>query len=310
MGDEQIRVLVAGGAGFIGSHMIDRHIREGHRVIAIDDLSTGRRENLAHLSGHPGFELLVHDVLQPFDVAADFVYHFACPASPVDYQKDPIRTARINFEGTRNVLEASFGHGARVLFASSSEVYGNPLEHPQRESYNGNVDPQGSRACYAEGKRIAETLCADYRRSRGLDVRVARIFNAYGPRMRPDDGRVIPTFLRQARAGEPLTIHGDGSQTRSFCYIDDLVEGLFSLMNDAAPPPAVNLGSDEEVTIRELAGLTKTLLGGKPQETPLRLEGDPERRCPDLAQAPAMGRTPLSEGLTRLAAGSAEPRRS
>jgi UDP-glucuronate decarboxylase len=220
------RVLIAGGAGFIGSHLCARLLEADHEVLCVDNFHTGLRDNVAQLMDHPAFTLREHDITVPITVEVDCIYNLACPASPVHYQSDPVRTIRSNVHGTMNLLELAKTRGARYLQASTSEVYGDPTVHPQPESYWGNVNPIGPRSCYDEGKRCAETLCFDYHRQYGLDIRVARIFNTYGPRMRPDDGRVVSNFIVQALAGEPLTLYGDGRQTRSFCYVDDLVTGV------------------------------------------------------------------------------------
>jgi len=255
-----MRNLVTGGAGFIGSHLVERLIENGDEVICLDDLSTGNELNLKYLptNDFPGFRFIDHDVVKPirFDSEIDRIWHFACPASPVHYQADPIKTARTNFLGTYNMLELAKEQKARFLLASTSEVYGDPEVHPQSESYRGCVNPTGIRACYDEGKRISETLAFDYFRQHSVNIGIARIFNTYGPRMRPDDGRVVSNFIVQALHDDPLTIYGDGEQTRCFCYIDDMVEGLFRLMDSDIIGP-VNLGSDKEFTVRELAAIVK-----------------------------------------------------
>jgi len=300
-----MRIVVTGGAGLIGSHLCERLLADGHEVACIDDLYSGARENVAALEGRPGFALRILDVTEPFAAEADRIYHLACPASPRHYQRDPVRTVRTNVLGTLHALELARATGARLLLASTSEVYGDPAVHPQPESYRGNVNPIGPRSCYDEGKRVAETLCFDYHRQHGVPVKVARIFNTYGPRMRPDDGRVISNFIVQARAGEPLTIHGDGRQTRCFCYVDDMVDGLLRLMET---PPAftgpLNLGHPREVSMRDLAALVIELTGTRGGIAHLeRPPDDPARRCPDLALARARlgweARVDLREGLRR-----------
>ena len=244
--------LVTGGAGFLGSHLIDRLMEGGDEVICLDNYFTGRKANIARWIGHPRFELIRHDVTEPIKLEVDRIWHLACPASPIHYQFNPVKTAKTSFLGTYNMLGLARRVGARLLLASTSEVYGDPEVHPQPESYGGSVNPIGVRSCYDEGKRIAETLCFDYQRMNGVEVRVARIFNTYGPRMLLDDGRVVSNFIVQALRGEPLSLYGDGSQTRSFCYVSDLVEGLLRLMRGAHAGP-MNLGNPEEFTIRELA---------------------------------------------------------
>jgi UDP-glucuronate decarboxylase len=248
------RVLVTGGAGFIGSHLCERLLAQGHEVLCVDNFFTGRRTNVAHLLGHARFELLRHDVTFPLYVEVDEIYNLACPASPVHYQHDPVQTTKTSVHGAINMLGLAKRTGARILQASTSEVYGDPQVHPQPEDYWGHVNPVGPRACYDEGKRCAETLFFDYRRQHGLKIKVARIFNTYGPRTRPDDGRVVSSFVVQALRGEPVTVYGDGTQTRSFCYVDDLVDGLVRLMAtpDEVTGP-VNLGNPGEFTMLELA---------------------------------------------------------
>ncbi len=302
------RVLVTGGAGFIGSHLCDRLVADGHDVVGLDDLSTGDRRHLAGVLGHPRFALRIHDVIEPFTEEVDAIYHLACPASPVHYQRDPVRTLRTCVEGTLRALMCAHAVGARLVLASTSEVYGDPSEHPQRESYLGNVNPIGPRACYTEGKRGAEALAASYARQHGVDVRIARIFNTYGPRMPRGDGRVVANFVEQARAGQALTVHGDGGQTRSFCYVDDLIDGVVALM--ALPPgprgvvAPINLGNPSEITVGELAALVCELAGSPSPITRVdRPVDDPARRCPDitlarrlLGWAPTVG---LREGVQR-----------
>ena len=280
------RVIVTGGAGFVGSHLCDRLIEDGHAVLCIDDFSTGSRDNIAHLLGHPRFSLFEHDVTVPYFAPADRIYNLACPASPVHYQRDPIKTVLTNVQGTIHGLRCAKETGARFLQASTSEVYGDPDVHPQPESYNGNVNPIGPRACYDEGKRCAETLCFDFHRQLGVDIRVARIFNTYGPRMAVDDGRVVSNFIVQALRGEPLTIYGDGSQTRSFCYVSDLVEGLVRLMEHPSETGPLNLGNPSEFTVRQLAQAIADSVGVKLVTQPHALPiDDPRVRRPDMRQA-------------------------
>ena len=277
--------LVTGGAGFLGSHLIDRLMEVGDEVICLDNYFTGRKRNIARWIGHPRFELIRHDVTEPIKLEVDRIWHLACPASPIHYQTNQVKTAKTSFLGTYNMLGLARRVGARLLLASTSEVYGDPEVHPQPESYRGCVNPIGIRSCYDEGKRIAETLCFDYQRMNGVEVRVARIFNTYGPRMLIDDGRVVGNFIVQALRGEPLTLYGDGSQTRSFCFVSDLIEGLIRLMNGTDTGP-INLGNPDEFTIRQLAELVRQRIN--PQlpliEKPLP-EDDPRQRRPliDLA---------------------------
>ena len=278
--------LVTGGAGFLGSHLIDRLMEAGDEVICLDNYFTGRKANIARWIGHPRFELIRHDVTEPIKLEVDRIWHLACPASPIHYQFNPVKTAKTSFLGTYNMLGLARRVGARLLLASTSEVYGDPEVHPQPEHYWGSVNPIGVRSCYDEGKRIAETLCFDYQRMNGLEVRVARIFNTYGPRMLPDDGRVVSNFIVQALRGDPLTLYGDGSQTRSFCYVSDLIEGLIRLMNGDHTGP-INLGNPNEFTIRELAELVRIQINPELQlvEKPLP-QDDPQQRQPaiDLAR--------------------------
>ena len=278
--------LVTGGAGFLGSHLIDRLMEAGDEVICLDNYFTGRKANIARWIGHPRFELIRHDVTEPIKLEVDRIWHLACPASPIHYQFNPVKTAKTSFLGTYNMLGLARRVGARLLLASTSEVYGDPEVHPQPESYWGSVNPIGVRSCYDEGKRIAETLCFDYQRMNDVEVRVARIFNTYGPRMLPDDGRVVSNFIVQALRGEPLTLYGDGSQTRSFCYVSDLIEGLICLMNGDHTGP-INLGNPDEFTIRELAELVRIQINPELQlvERPLP-QDDPQQRQPaiDLAR--------------------------
>jgi UDP-glucuronate decarboxylase len=297
---------VTGAAGFVGSHLVDRLLAEGHAVVGLDNFYTGHPRNIAHLSGDSRFELVEHDVTQPFPDLGEFerIYNLACPASPPHYQRDPIFTTLTCFNGTLFALELAQRSSARLLQASTSEVYGDPRVHPQPESYRGFVNCVGPRACYDEGKRVAETLCSEYRARRGVDARIARIFNTYGPRMDLADGRVVSNFVVQALRGEPLTVYGDGRQTRSFCYVDDLVEGLFRLMEHPDEAGPINLGNDGEFTMIELADvvLRCTESGSSLRHDPLPAD-DPTRRRPDLSLARArLGfepRVPLSEGISR-----------
>ncbi|MDC0218447.1 SDR family oxidoreductase [Verrucomicrobia bacterium] len=299
------RVLVTGGAGFLGSHLCERLIESGDEVLCVDNFFTGRRANIAHLIQHPHFELQRHDVIIPLYVEVDEIYNLACPASPIHYQYDPVQTTKTSVHGAINMLGLARRLGARILQASTSEVYGDPTEHPQTEAYWGNVNPIGLRSCYDEGKRCAETLFLDYHRQHNLEIKVARIFNTYGPRMHPDDGRVVSNFIMQALQGEPITIYGDGSQTRSFCYVDDLVEGLIRLMASPAEfTGPVNLGNPKEFTIRQLAEQVLALVGGGSElvEAPLP-EDDPKQRQPDISLARSkLGwdlTIPLSDGLPK-----------
>jgi UDP-glucuronate decarboxylase len=297
------RVLVTGGAGFLGSHLCEQLLADGAEVLCVDNFYTGRRENIAHLLGDPYFEVLRHDITLPLYLEVDQIYNLACPASPIHYQLHPVQTVKTCVHGTINMLGLAKRLGARILQASTSEVYGDPAVHPQDEHYWGHVNPVGPRSCYDEGKRCAETLFFDYRRQYGLSVRVARIFNTYGPRMLPNDGRVVSNFAVQALAGEPISIFGEGRQTRSFCYVDDMVGGLITLMahedDDMGP---INLGNPQEVTIRELAERVCRLAGSDStlQFLPLPTD-DPVRRCPDISRArQALGWQPgmkLEEGL-------------
>ena len=304
------RAVITGAAGFLGSHLAERLLGEGIEVLGVDNLLTGKRENIAHLLGahlaaEPRFRFLEHDVSRPFfvDEPVDYVLHFASPASPIDYLELPIQTLKVGSLGTHNTLGLARAKGARYLLASTSEVYGDPLVHPQPESYWGNVNPVGPRGVYDEAKRFAEAMTMAYHRFHGLEIRIVRIFNTYGPRMRPKDGRVVPAFIQQALAGEPLSIFGDGGQTRSFCYVDDLVEGIFRLlMSDVAEP--VNIGNPHEMTILEFAEVIRRLTGSASQLTfhPLPVD-DPKTRQPDISLARArLGwepRVPLEQGLTR-----------
>ena len=302
------RVLVTGGAGFIGSHLVRRLMALGHEVLVVDNFYSGSRANLADVFDRPNLELLRHDVTFPLYVEVDEIYHLACPASPIFYQRDPVQTTKTSVVGSVNMLGLAKRTKARILLASTSEVYGDPTVHPQPEEYWGNVNPIGPRSCYDEGKRCAETLFFDYRRQHQLPIKVARIFNTYGPRMRPDDGRVVSNFIVQALRGEPLTLYGDGSQTRSFCYVDDLVDGLVRFMQspDEVIGP-INLGNPDEFSMRELAELVLAEIGG-----PSRIEhrelpaDDPRQRRPDIGRArEQLGwspSVPLAEGLRHTVA--------
>jgi UDP-glucuronate decarboxylase len=302
-----MRILVTGGAGFLGSHLCDRLINEGHEILCLDNFFTGRRQNIAHLLQNPKFELIRHDVIDPFKVEVDQIYNLACPASPPHYQYNPIKTTKTSVMGAINCLGLAKRVRARVFLASTSEVYGDPTVHPQDESYWGNVNPIGRRSCYDEGKRCAETLFFDYHRENGVDIRVVRIFNTYGPRMLADDGRVVSNFIVQALKGENLTVYGDGSQTRSFCYVDDLIDGFVRLMNQEKTVGPVNIGNPGEFTMLELAELVLKKVGGKSKVTNLPLPADdPKQRRPDISLAKeALGwepKVPLEEGLDRTIA--------
>jgi UDP-glucuronate decarboxylase len=287
-----MRVLVTGGAGFVGSHLCDLLLACGHEVIALDNYYTGSRDNLQGLLGHPRFELLLGDVEQAFELKVNKIYNLACPASPVHYQRNPVKTVRTNILGAINVLDLAKKTGARVLQASTSEVYGDPQEHPQKESYWGHVNPVGVRACYDEGKRAAETLFYDYRRQHGVDVRVARIFNTYGPRMALDDGRVVSNFIVSALQNKPLTVYGDGKQTRSFCYVADLVGGLMALMESDYKQP-VNLGNPLEFSMLQLAQMIIKMTGSKSKIVFKDLPSDdPKQRQPDIGIAKSLGWEP------------------
>ncbi len=301
----QKRVLVTGGAGFLGSHLCERLIREGCDVLCVDNYFTGRKENIVDLLDHPSFELMRHDITFPLYVEVDEIYNLACPASPIHYQFDPVQTTKTSVHGAINMLGLAKRLKATILQASTSEVYGDPTIHPQTEDYWGNVNPIGPRSCYDEGKRCAETLFFDYHRQHGLNIRVARIFNTYGPRMHPNDGRVVSNFIMQALRGEPITLYGDGSQTRSFCFVDDLIDGLIKLMNapDKVTGP-VNLGNTAEVTIGNLAETIVALTGSssKIDYQPLP-EDDPRQRQPDISLAKSTLEwepiVPLEEGLRK-----------
>jgi UDP-glucuronate decarboxylase len=301
------RILVTGGAGFLGSHLCDRLVAAGHDVICVDNFFTSQKANIAHLLGEPNFELIRHDVIQPMYLEVEEVFNLACPAAPGHYQYNPIKTMKTSVMGAINVLGLAKRVKAKVFHASTSEVYGDPEVHPQPESYRGSVNPIGPRACYDEGKRAAETLMFDYHRSNGIDIRVVRIFNTYGPRMHPFDGRVVSNFIRQALRGEDITLYGDGSQTRSFCYVDDLIDGFLAAMASDEVGP-VNLGNPGEFTVRELAEKVVAISGSSSEivlARPLPAD-DPLQRCPDIALAKrALGWEPrigLDEGLERTIA--------
>jgi UDP-glucuronate decarboxylase len=282
-----MKILLTGAAGFLGSHLSNKLIESNHQVIGLDDLSTGSLKNIKHLLENPNFEFIQHDVRIPYNVNVDAILNFACPASPVAYQKDPVRTIETNFLGMINLLHLATKTGARVLQASTSEIYGDPTQSPQNESYWGNVNPIGIRSCYDEGKRAAETLCFDYKRQHKLDVRVFRIFNTYGPNMSIGDGRVVSNFIVQALRGEPLSIYGEGGQSRSFCYVSDLVEGIYKTLILRDPPSApLNLGNPNEFKIIELARIVKEITKSKSEiiNHPLP-QDDPKQRCPDISSA-------------------------
>ncbi len=297
------RVMVTGGAGFLGSHLCDRLVAGGHDVLCVDNFYTGTKRNLLHLLNEPYFEIIRHDITFPLYVEVDAIYNLACPASPIHYQNDPVQTTKVNVHGAINMLGLAKRLGATILQASTSEVYGDPSVHPQTEDYWGNVNPIGPRSCYDEGKRCAETLFFDYRRQAGLSIKVARIFNTYGPRMHPNDGRVVSNFIVQALRNQPITLYGDGGQTRSFCYVDDLVDGLMRLMDtpDEVTGP-INLGNPGEFTILELAEIIRELTGSRSELVfrPLPMD-DPKQRRPDIARAEeTLGWSPkvnLREGL-------------
>ena len=305
---EQKRVLVTGGAGFLGSHLCDRLLEAGHEVLCVDNFYTGTRRNIRHLLGHPAFEVMRHDITFPLYVEVDHIYNLACPASPIHYQHDPIQTTKTSVIGAINMLGLAKRLGIPILQASTSEVYGDPAVHPQGEDYWGNVNPIGPRSCYDEGKRCAETLFFDYRRQLGLEIKVARIFNTYGPRMHPNDGRVVSNFIVHALEGRPITLYGDGSQTRSFCYVDDTVDGLIRLMNSPGEVTGpVNIGNAEEMPVRALAELivekTKAKVELELRELPA---DDPKQRQPDITLArELLGWSPtvsIDEGLDRTIA--------
>lgn len=280
-----MRILVAGGAGFIGSHLCERLHGEGHEIVCADNLYTGRRKNVNRLSGSNRFEFIEHDVVEPLSAKVDFIVNLACPASPPAYQADPVRTLEVNVIGTLNLLKLAESLGVPILQASTSEIYGDPLTSPQLETDWGNVNPIGLRSCYDEGKRAAETLCADFKRTRGVDTKIVRIFNTYGPNMDPDDGRVVSNFIVQALKNQAITIYGDGTQTRSFCYVSDLVDGLCAMMNGSVPGP-VNLGNPNEMTMLELAEHVLALTQSKSKLVYRDLpQDDPKQRRPDISLA-------------------------
>ena len=299
------RAVVTGGAGFLGSHLAERLLVEGIAVVCVDNLITGKRENVAHLDERSDFEFLLHDVSKPIEIAGavDYVLHFASPASPIDYLELPIQTLKVGSLGTHNSLGLAKAKGARYLLASTSEVYGDPLVHPQPETYWGNVNPVGPRGVYDEAKRFAEAMTMAYHRVHGLETRIVRIFNTYGPRMRPRDGRVVPAFVQQALTGEPLTVFGDGGQTRSFCYVDDLIDGIFRLMMSKEVLP-VNIGNPQELTMLEFARAIRAATGSKSKLVfkPLP-QDDPKQRRPDISRAKKLlkwsPRIGLDEGLRR-----------
>ncbi|NER23299.1 MAG: SDR family oxidoreductase [Symploca sp. SIO1C2] len=296
-----MRILVTGGAGFIGSHLIDRLMAQKHEVICLDNFFTGRKHNILKWLDNPYFELIRHDITEPIKLEVDQIYHLACPASPIHYQYNPVKTIKTNVMGTLYMLGLAKRVKARFLLASTSEVYGDPEVHPQSEDYRGNVNPIGPRSCYDEGKRVAETLAFDYYLQNNVDIRVARIFNTYGPRMLENDGRVVSNFVVQALKGEPLTVYGDGSQTRSFCYVSDLVEGLIRLMNGEHTGP-INIGNPDEYTILQLAQAVQNMVNPDSEVLfkPLP-QDDPKRRQPDITKAKTLlnwqPTVPLSEGL-------------
>jgi UDP-glucuronate decarboxylase len=314
------RILITGGAGFIGSHLSERLLDNGHEVLCLDNYFTGTKRNISHLTGHPRFEIIRHDVTLPMLLEVDWIFNLACPASPIHYQYNPVKTIKVNVLGALNVLGLAKRVRARVMQASTSEVYGDPETHPQREEYWGNVNPVGRRSCYDEGKRVAETLFFDYMRQNRVDIKVVRIFNTYGPRMRPDDGRVVSNFIMQALRDRPITIYGDGSQTRSFCYIDDMVEGMVRMMDYETGehtrekdytkahlsgfPGPLNLGNPGEVTILALAKQIIGLCGSQSEIIFNNLpDDDPRRRCPDIGKAKEHlewhPTVPLDEGLEK-----------
>ena len=304
-----MRVLVTGGAGFLGSHLCERLLSDGHDVIAVDNFFTGSKRNISHLAGRPHFELIRHDIVVPLLLEVDWIFNLACPASPVHYQYNPVKTVKTSVMGALNMLGLAKRVRARILQASTSEVYGDPAVHPQIETYWGNVNPIGLRSCYDEGKRVAETLMCDYHRQNGVDTRIIRIFNTYGPRMAVGDGRVVSNFIVQALRGEPLTIYGDGTQTRSFCYVDDMIEGMVALMNYAGPgaDEPVNVGGSQEVTMSELVATLGEVLGRKlttihqslPQDDPVRRRADTSRARARLGWQQHVS---LQEGLVRTVA--------
>lgn len=306
--DNRKRILVTGGAGFLGSHLIDRLLAMGHEVLCVDNLFTGTKRNIDHLHGNPHFEFMRHDVTFPLYVEVDEIYNLACPASPIHYQHDPVATTKTSVHGAINMLGLAKRLKCKILQASTSEVYGDPSVHPQTESYWGNVNPVGPRSCYDEGKRCAETLFFDYHRQHGVEIKVARIFNTYGPRMHPNDGRVVSNFVMQALSGQAITLYGDGSQTRSFCYVDDLVDGFVRLMASSSDfQGPVNLGNPNEFTIRQLAEQVIALTGSRStlEVRPLP-QDDPKQRQPDISLAKRVlgwePKVPLDKGLPQTIA--------
>ena len=303
-----MKILLTGAAGFLGSHISKKLIDNNHEVIGLDDLSTGSIKNIEQFMHHPNFSFIEHDVRIPYQAKVDAILNFACPASPVNYQKDPVRTIETNFLGMINLLHLANKTGARIIQASTSEIYGDPSQSPQKESYWGNVNPIGIRSCYDEGKRAAETLCFDYRRQHDLDTRVIRIFNTYGPNMAIGDGRVVSNFIVQALRNEPINIYGDGKQTRSFCYVSDLVEGIYELLQlNQNPDTPINLGNPNEFTILELAKVVIEITNSKSEivNNPLP-QDDPKQRCPDISLAKSIlnwkPTIELSEGIEKTAA--------
>ena len=298
------RIAVTGGAGFLGSHLCERLLADGHEVVCLDNFFTGTRKNVERLMSHHSFELVRHDVVQPIVIEVDQIFHLACPASPVHYQRNPVRTIRTAVQGTLNMLDMAREVRARIMIASTSEIYGDPLEHPQRETYWGNVNPIGPRACYDEGKRCAEALTVSYKQQYGIETRIARIFNTYGPRMHPNDGRVVSNFIVQALRGEPITVYGDGQQTRSFCFATDLIEAFVRLMNLDEDPGPMNLGNPRELTVLDLAKMTIAQVGSRSAlvRSPLPAD-DPVRRKPDISRAEEILKwrpeIPIEEGLAR-----------
>jgi UDP-glucuronate decarboxylase len=304
-----MRVLVTGGAGFLGSHLCEKLLEDGHGVICLDNLFTGSRGNVAHLLDGADFEFVRRDVIEPILLEVDWIFNLACPASPQHYQHNPVKTVKTSVMGALNMLGLAKRVKARILQASTSEVYGDPAVHPQPESYWGNVNPVGPRSCYDEGKRVAETLMMDYHRQNGVDTRIARIFNSFGPRMRADDGRVVSNFIMQALRGEPMTVYGDGSQTRSFCYVDDMVAGLVRLMEHEGEGVhlPVNLGNPRETTMLELVDMVARAVGCEPRVAHMPLpQDDPARRRPDIARARSLlgwePAVPLEEGVEHTVA--------
>jgi UDP-glucuronate decarboxylase len=299
------RILVTGGAGFLGSHLCERLLARGDEVICVDNYFTGARDNILHLLSNPHFEVIRHDICFPLYLEVDEIFNLACPASPIHYQFDPVQTVKTSVHGAINVLGLAKRVKAKIFQASTSEVYGDPAVHPQREEYWGNVNPIGPRACYDEGKRCAETLFFDYHRQFGVNIRVVRIFNTYGPRMNPQDGRVVSNFIVQALQGKPITIYGDGNQTRSFCYVDDLIEGFIRLMDapDTVTGP-INIGNPGEFTIRQLAEIVIEMTGSRSEIVQMPLpQDDPLQRCPDITKARELlewqPTIPLRQGLER-----------